>query len=61
LVPDYVKLLENEEGGDINSFFASQTEKNAQQAEKVRYSDKVKEENTYTPFDLDASQEAALK
>ncbi|MFT7236798.1 MAG: archaellum biogenesis ATPase FlaH [Cyclobacteriaceae bacterium] len=60
LVPDYVKLLENEEGGDINSFFASQTEKNAQQAQKVRYSDKVKEENTYTPFDLDASQEAAL-
>ena len=60
LVPDYVKLLENEEIKDIESFFTSQNEKNAHQAEKIKFSDKVKEENTYTPFELDASQEEAL-
>lgn len=61
LVPDYVKLLENPEGLDIEQFFTSKESESDGQTREIRFSDKVKEETTFTPFELDASQEQALK
>lgn len=55
LVPDYLHLLEKEEKRDMVDFFSE-----AVQDEDKRYSDRVKEENTFTPFKMDAFQEHAL-
>ncbi len=55
LVPDYLQLLENEEERDMTDFFSE-----AIKDEEKRYSDRVREENTFTPFRMDAFQEHAL-
>ncbi|MCP4459576.1 MAG: DUF4011 domain-containing protein [Cytophagales bacterium] len=55
LVPDYLHLLEKEEHEDMEDFFSK-----AIQDEDKRYSDRVREENTFTPFRMDAFQEHAL-
>lgn len=55
LVPDYLHLLENQEDGDISDFFSE-----AIPDTDTRYSDRVREENTFTPFRMDAFQEHAL-
>lgn len=60
LVPDYVKLLENNEIEDIEDFFIGRTKENPEEEDKIRFSDTVKEETTFTPFAMDASQERAI-
>ncbi len=53
LVPDYLALLEKDSIADLEDFFAGKSS----EAEAPR----VREENLYTPFVLDAYQEAAIK
>lgn len=60
LVPDYVKLLENEQVRDLADFFTDRVKKEPEKRQNIRYSDQVKEETTFTPFEIDASQEQAL-
>ncbi len=60
LVPDYVHLLEQETVPDLADFFLKRKEEPTEQS-KIRFSEQVKEETTVTPFDLDASQEVAIK
>ena len=61
LVPDYTYLLEQESFSDIESFFAQRHKDDPEDDTGVRVSDRVLEENTYTPFELDAYQEKALQ
>ena len=59
LVPDYVKLLEDQKETDLEEFFVKKVrEENENQ---LALFDRVNEENTFTPFPLDAYQEHALK
>ncbi|MGK7393368.1 MAG: AAA domain-containing protein [Candidatus Cyclobacteriaceae bacterium M3_2C_046] len=65
LVPDYLNLIQNNKIEDIEAFFLHRT----QEDDKVQSShskyffflNKIKEEQTFTPFELDAYQENALK
>ncbi|MEM6642211.1 MAG: AAA domain-containing protein [Bacteroidota bacterium] len=59
LVPDYVKLIEDDENNDLESFFAKKTGEESKN--QLALFDRVNEENTFTPFPLDAYQEQALK
>ena len=66
LVPDYHHLIEEDKYEDIEQFFVSRSmEKNINpdkhSAEYFHFLNKVKEENTFTPFKLDVYQENALK
>jgi len=61
LVPDYVKLLENPKTTDLSDFFTSRIKEDPEASQNIRFSDQVKEETTFTPFEMDASQEHALK
>lgn len=60
LVPDYVHLLEQEQVPDLADFFMSRKMPETD-AGRIAHTNRVKEENTFTPFDSDASQEQALK
>ena len=55
LVPDYLQLLEKEEYEKMANFFSK-----AVLDKDTKYSDRVREENTFTPFRMDAFQEHAL-
>ncbi|HYG37966.1 MAG TPA: AAA domain-containing protein [Cytophagales bacterium] len=57
LVPDYNFLLEQEELKDLEEFFYPQTEI----PEEQPITNKVKEEQTFTPYSMDASQENSIK
>ena len=59
LVPDYVKLIEDEEATDLEEFFLRKTKR--ENENQLALFDRVNEENTFTPFPLDAYQEHALK
>ncbi len=61
LVPDYVKLLEQDVVKDISDFFKDRKKTDPEDEGKTKFSDKVKEENTFTPFPCDASQERAIQ
>lgn len=66
LVPDYQHLIEEDKYEDIETFFAARTSSDAKAGEKhspefYHFLNKVKEEDTFTPFKLDAHQENALK
>ncbi|MEM8895287.1 MAG: AAA domain-containing protein, partial [Bacteroidota bacterium] len=66
LVPDYVKLIEQSDLTSLDEFFTSRTiDKDevdlSRHSEAYRFLDKVKEEQTFTPFKLDAYQENAIK
>ncbi len=66
LVPDYLHLIEEDNYEDIESFFASRTLSDTHDirkhsAEYYHFLNKSKEEDTFTPFKLDAHQENALK
>lgn len=64
LVPDYLKLIEQNaesEKGDLAELFFEDNRISADEEDKTKYSDKVKEETTFTPFACDASQERAIK
>lgn len=59
LVPDYVKLIDNNQFDDLEDFFARKT--SDENRNQLALFDRVNEENTFTPFPLDAYQEHALK
>lgn len=63
LVPDYVNLIENDKIEDIESFFDHLVQEDAEQGltHSSYFFNKVKEEQTFTPFSMDAHQENALK
>lgn len=66
LVPDYQHLLEEDRYEGIEEFFASRTKEEELNADKhsadyFHFINKVKEEDTFTPFKLDAYQENAIK
>jgi len=66
LVPDYQQLLEEDRYDDIEEFFASKSRKEELNADKhspdyFHFLNKVKEEDTFTPYKLDAYQENAIK
>ncbi|MFT6866729.1 MAG: superfamily I DNA and/or RNA helicase [Cyclobacteriaceae bacterium] len=61
LVPDYVKLLEQKDVKDISAFFTERKKTDPEDEGKTKFSDKVKEETTFTPFACDASQERAIQ
>lgn len=58
LVPDYLKLLETRESNDLEDFFAKRT---GNIAPHMSFFDRTSEDNTFTPFPLDAYQERAIK
>ncbi|MEQ6167195.1 AAA domain-containing protein [Ekhidna sp. MALMAid0563] len=59
LVPDYVKLLEDQNETDLEEFFVKKVQN--ENENQLALFDRVNEENTFTPFPLDAYQEHALK
>jgi len=59
LVPDYTKLMESDQFEDLEDFFSKKT--NNQHSSQLALFDRVNEENTFTPFPLDAYQEHALR
>lgn len=59
LVPDYVKLLEDSKEEDLEEFFFNRAQ--LENENQLALFDRVNEENTFTPFPLDAYQEHALK
>lgn len=66
LVPDYVRLIEQSDIHSLEEFFTSRTVDKeevdlSRHSEAYRFLDKVKEEQTFTPFKLDAYQENAIK
>jgi hypothetical protein len=64
LVPDYEVLLQNNLFADLEEFFLSRSDiKDYQDLKISDYSflNKIKEEQTFTPYKLDASQENAIK
>lgn len=56
LVPDYLHLLEHKPDGEMTDFFSE-----ALADHETKMSDRVREENTFTPFRMDAFQEEALR
>ena len=63
LVPDYEILLEDDSVADLEGFFLERANQNQEQtpANKYRFINLIKEEQTFTPFKMDAFQENALK
>jgi superfamily I DNA and/or RNA helicase len=66
LVPDYLHLIEEDRYQDIEDFIASRMRPEDRQQgrhspEYFYFLNKVKEEETFTPFKIDAYQENALK
>lgn len=66
LVPDYQHLLEADRYDDIEQFFASRSKEENIDADKhsadyFHFLNKVKEEETFIPFKIDAYQENAIK
>ncbi|MEO9488317.1 MAG: AAA domain-containing protein [Ekhidna sp.] len=59
LVPDYVKLLEDQVDTDLEEFFVKKVKQ--ENENQLALFDRVNEENTFTPFPIDAYQEHALK
>ena len=60
LVPDYIDLIENDRIKDLEDFFSQRNREDMEDEGTTRFSDRLLEENTFTPFDLDSSQERAL-
>ncbi|WKN43154.1 AAA domain-containing protein [Tunicatimonas pelagia] len=71
LIPDYQRFLEHDHIPDIEEFFASKleagssseppTENESSLEANYRYVRRIKEEQIYTPYDLDAYQEQVLR
>lgn len=66
LVPDYDYLLERDQFESLEAFFQSKTIENEDQLDAhsqdyTYFLNKVKEEQTFTPFHMDAYQENAIK
>ncbi|MGF1639056.1 MAG: AAA domain-containing protein [Cyclobacteriaceae bacterium] len=65
LVPDYLHLIENNEFQDVEDFFVSRSidkdeYKSTGNSPYFHFLNKVKEEQTFTPYETDAYQENAL-
>ncbi len=60
LVPDYIDLIENESFQDLEEFFLKRKRDDMEDEGTTKYSDRLLEENTFTPFELDSFQEKAL-
>ena len=58
LVPDYLKLIEQEESKSLEEFFVKRVQPDINQ---MGLFNRVKEEDTFTPFPLDGYQEKAIK
>lgn len=63
LVPDYLTLLEHPALTSIEEFFAERNldEEKSDDSSYYRFLKKVKEDQTFTPFKMDAYQENAIK
>lgn len=66
LVPDYLEMIDSNLIQDLDSFFASRTlidevEVNSFKQNNYTFLTRIKEEETFTPFKMDAFQENALK
>jgi AAA domain/Protein of unknown function (DUF4011) len=60
LVPDYEFILENKSFSDLDEFFENKLPEELP-GDRYGFLSKVKEEETYTPFKMDAFQENAIK
>jgi len=60
LIPDYERLIENDEFSDIVAFFEERTTSDEPRG-PYDYLTKVKENETFLPFKVDAYQENAIK
>lgn len=60
LVPDYEFILENKSFSDLEEFFENKIPAEIP-GDRYGFLSKVKEEETYTPFKMDAFQENAIK
>jgi len=60
VVHDYLSLLQNESGWDVKDYFNRKIKLNPNDETGGKISDRAKEENTFTPFEIDAYQEKAL-
>jgi superfamily I DNA and/or RNA helicase len=60
LVPDYEFILENKSFSDLEEFFENKIPTEIP-GDRYGFLSKVKEEETYTPFKMDAFQENAIK
>lgn len=63
LVPDYLKLLEENSALDLEEFFVRKNDREDAETglEKILLSQALKEEKLHTPFTIDAYQENAIK
>lgn len=66
LVSDYKELIESNHFKDLEDFFAQRNPVNQQEeirgsTFRLQFLNKLKEEDLYTPFSIDASQENAMK
>ena len=63
LVPDYLYMLENEEAPDLEHFLSARTQEgeNTKELSATAFLNRVKEEQTFTPFKMDAWQENVIK
>ena len=60
LVPDYLHLIENQSFSDLEEFFVQRRREDMESQSTTKYSDRLLEENTFTPFELDSSQEKVI-
>lgn len=60
LVPDYDYIIENRNFGDLSEFFETKIPADIP-GDRYGFLTRVKEEETYTPFKMDAYQENAIK
>ena len=68
LVPDYLKMIDDNPINSIEEFFVSKTMDEdkasidpSRHSESFLFLDRIREEQTFTPFDMDAYQENAIK
>lgn len=63
LVPDYEKLIESTDFSDLETFFLerSNPDDEGDSRNMYRFLNQVREDQTFTPFAFDASQENAIK
>lgn len=63
LVPDYISMIEDPRLSDMESFFAERNldEEVSEDSSYYRFLKKVREDQTFTPFKMDAYQENAIK
>ncbi|WMJ72811.1 AAA domain-containing protein [Cytophagaceae bacterium ABcell3] len=61
LVPDYEQIIDNNNFKDLEDFFVSRTNIDDKGGTGFHFLSKIKEEQFFTPYKMDASQENAIK